>query len=216
LDGPSVGHIRAQAARLGEWAGAGFVERDSASGRLHNCYILVDRQGAVVATYRKLHRWWHREREFFTAGDRFGLADTEFGRLGIMICYDGRFPEVARALTLEGAQLIVWPQHWPWPPYARPQHLEILGRSRAIENSVYVATVNRTGRDQAEGIVYCGHSFIADPLGDFVAAGGEREGVLIGEVDTDLIAATHARVNAFVERRPELYRSIVERREPSS
>lgn len=214
LDGPSVSRVRARAAELGVWVGAGFVERDSTSGRLHNTYVLVDRRGEIAAVYRKVHRWWYREREFFAPGGGLGLADTEFGRLGIMICFDGRFPEVARALTLEGAHLIIWPQHWPWPPQARPHHMEIMGRSRAIENSVYVATINRTGQDSPEGIRYCGRSFLADPRGDLLASGGEEPGVLVGEVDTDLVTVVREGVNAFVERQPALYRAVTERHQP--
>ena len=186
---------------------AGFPE--VARGRFYNSAMLVGPRG-VRAVYRKLHLF-EREREWFSPGNlplevhRVGPA-----RIGMLICFDWRFPEAARVLALQGADLIAHPSNLVFP------NAQEAMRVRALENRVYTVTANRTGTERRPGgtVPFTGRSQAVDPGGVVMVRAGRRDEVACA-VDCDLAAARDKRLTArtpiFSNRRPEHYRRLVER-----
>lgn len=187
---------------------AGFPER--ARGRFYNSAMLVG-PGGVKTVYRKLHLF-EREREWFSPGN-LPLAVQRIGpaRLGLMICFDWRFPEVARVLALLGADVIAHPSNLVMP------NAQQALLTRALENRVYVVTANRTGADRRPGgtVTFTGRSQIVDPGGEVMVRAGIRERTT-GVADCDLARARDKSLTAmtplFRSRRPQFYRALAQRR----
>ncbi len=154
----------------------GLAERRP-NGELSNVAILMDDNGQRLAIYDKRYLW-DREHQFFVAGKQSCVVDTRFGKLGLMICYDNEFPEVARELAQAGAQVILSPTANMLPNSER-QVLQI--RARAMDNQCFVACINRAG---VEGnLHYCGHSVVAGPDGEVLGRLGVTAGTLIVDID---------------------------------
>lgn len=184
---------------------AGFPE--VARGRYYNSAMLVGPTG-VKAVYRKLHLF-EREREWFSPGNR-RLAVHRVGsaRIGLMICFDWRFPEVGRVLALMGADVLVHPSNLV---FANAQDAM---RTRAIENRVYTVTANRTGTERRRGgtVPFTGRSQIVAPSGEVLARAGVKD-VCAQAVDIDLAESRKKRITArtpiFENRRPAYYRRLL-------
>lgn len=205
-DGPELGVVAAAAGAAGAWVVCGAIERDGDA--LYNTAFLVGPEGPV-GRYRKTHTLCLGADRFTRpGGEPFRVFDLPFGRIGLHICYDGSFPEPARALRLLGAQLLLLPTNWPRLVMKR----EVV-RVRAYENRAFFMAVNRVGTER--GVRFEGGSCAADPDGrlildagdeagrfhvtvDPAAAADSREVVIPGEYELDLIQ----------DRRPELYEPI--------
>ena len=161
---------------------------------------MVD-SGRLAGTYRKLHLFsLLGEDKAFDSGDSWLLANTSIGKVGVIICYDLRFPELSRRLALEGAQMICVPAQWPKP---RQEHWRTLLRARAIENQLFMVACNACG--QIGKLDFFGMSMIIDPKGEVLAEGGEAEVEICATLDMQLMADWRAQIPCFVDRRPELY-----------
>jgi omega-amidase len=170
-------------------------------GKIYNESVVIGPDGATIANYAKLHLFsMTGEERFFAAGDRRCLFDVGGVRAGLAICYDLRFPELFRALTKDGAQLIFLPSEWP---VARSLPWQTLNRARAIENQTYVCAVNCVGEHR--GNLFCGQSLLAAPDGEITAAGGAGEEIVFGEIDPAAVAATREAMKVWQDRRPEVY-----------
>jgi predicted amidohydrolase len=201
-----------QGERLQAWAGAlarelhvsiaaGSIAEKREDG-IRNAAFTVDRTGTTVSRYAKLHLFGLMEEDrHLIAGGRRTLAKLEGLTAGMMICYDLRFPELARSLALEGAELIIAPAQWPKP---RLDHWRTLVMARAIENQVFVAACNRVGAGGGQD--FPGHSMIVDPWGVVLAEGGEGEEIITASLDLDRIAEARGRIPVFRDRRPAMYR----------
>ncbi len=156
-----------------------MFEASADSDRPYNTLVAVD-GGGVRAAYRKTHLYdafGYRESDRLSAGPVEPVTvDVGGVRLGLMTCYDLRFPELSRLLVDAGAEVLVVPAAWLRGPH-KEDHWSTLLRARAIENTAYVVAAAQPGR------AYCGHSMLVDPFGVVVAALGEQEGVTVGEVD---------------------------------
>jgi len=182
---------------------AGVSDRDGS--HIYNSQVFIDAGGSILAKYRKTHLVTAApldERPVFAPGDRFVSCNFNNFHLGLTICYDLRFPEVCRALTLEhGANLLINSSAWPFP---RLEHLRILALTRAIENQSYLIVANRVGSD--DGVTFCGTSVIIDPYGVIVAAASaDREELIQAEISQDVIDAVRQRMAVFEHRRTDLY-----------
>jgi predicted amidohydrolase len=196
LDGPTITRMSEAARAVGAYVMAGsIVERDE--DRLFNTSVLLDPDGAVVGTYRKIHLFGYgsREPDVLTRGDQVSVMDTAFGRIGLATCYDLRFPELFRAMVDGGAELFIVPSAWPYP---RVEAWTVLNRARAIENQAWLISANCTG--SLGGLAYCGRSVIVDPWGTTVAAGGDRPSVVTGEIDIDVARTARATFPALRDR----------------
>src|SRR6185503_6497371 len=171
---------------------ASVFERRSA-GIYHNTAVVIDADGSIAGIYRKMHipdDPLYYEKFYFTPGDLgFPSFQTRYAKLGALVCWDQWFPEGARSAALSGAQILIYPTAIGWIPneaklIAGQQRdaWELIQRSHAIANGVYVASVNRVGREGR--IKFWGNSFVAGPFGEIVAhAGGEREEILLANCD---------------------------------
>ncbi|SEF14234.1 carbon-nitrogen hydrolase family protein [Jiangella alba] len=198
LDGPFVATLAAVARSSGAVVVGGMFERSEDPDRPYNTLVAVGTDGAVLATYRKAHLYdsfGYRESDRLRAGDAVPAVVTVDGvRLGLLTCYDLRFPEQGRALVDAGADVFVVPAAWVRGPL-KEDHWQTLLRARAIENTVYVAAAAQTGR------AYCGLSQLVDPLGVVVAALGDEEGRLAASLDPARLAAARERNPALRHRR---------------
>lgn len=191
-------------ARLGKQYQIGIVGGSVATARdehFYNTSYVVDKVGAVLSTYDKVHLFGlMNEEQYITAGSSenyFRLAGVD--SVGV-ICYDIRFPEWLRTNARHGAQVLYVSAQWP---DARITQWEILLRARAIENQAFVVAVNRVGDDPNNH--FNGHSLVIDPLGQIVASAGEAEQLTVTEINLDQINQIRGQIPVFKDRRPELY-----------
>jgi len=168
--------------------------------KVFNTIYLAD-NGRLAGIYRKMHLFsLLGEDKAFDSGDGWLLADTSIGKIGVIICYDLRFPELSRRLALEGAQVICVPAQWPKP---RQEHWRTLLRARAIENQLFVVSCNACGI--IGKLDFFGMSMIVNPKGELLAEAGEEQGELIAPLDMQVMADWRAQIPCFNDRRPELY-----------
>jgi omega-amidase len=188
------------ASQLGIWIVCGLSEREQ--GDVYNAVAVVDRNGQLAARYRKAHLFTAvGEERFLKRGDSLTLATIEGMQWGIMICYDLRFPEMARSLALKGAEVIVVPSAFPLP---RINHWSTLLACRAIENQLYVIGANRAGADG--DITFCGSSRVVDPYGVVVASAPEAgEQLVFAEISKARVTEVRNSMAVFEDRRGELY-----------
>ncbi|MEX0711595.1 MAG: carbon-nitrogen hydrolase family protein [Pirellulales bacterium] len=211
LPGPSTGRLGRLCRELKLHVVVGLLETDGQ--RLFNAAALIGPDG-LVASYRKVHLPMLGVDMFTTPGDRpFATWQAGALRVGMNICYDGSFPEAARVMALEGADLIVLPTNWPPGSQCTA---EFVINARALENNVYYMAVNRVGEER--GFRFIGKSRICDPSGRVLAdAPHDREAVLHAEIDPERARNKHLvrvpgkhEINRFADRRPEMYQKIVE------
>ncbi len=196
--------VFAKTAKLAQSQGIAIVGSCLAQlgpGQIGNTAVYIDATGQMRGSYSKTHlfRLMHEE-QYLTAGDRSVLLDTEWGLVGLAICYDLRFPEFFRTYAFGGATAVILPAEWPHP---RCAHWQTLVRARAIENQMFVIACNRAGRDPNN--VFCGHSCIIDPAGIALAEGSDEPQLLFADLDLSLVAQTRKRIPVFDDRRPEIY-----------
>ena len=170
-------------------------------GRVYNTAYVIDRDGSVAGTYRKVHLFsLTGEHRHFKAGRKAVVATTSLGTIGLMICYDLRFPELCRSLALGGAQMVVVLAQWPT---VRVAHWDILLRARAVENQLFVFGANRCGSDA--DIVYAGHSRIISPYGEILARAGKQSATLLATIDLRAVQQARKNMPCLKERVPEAY-----------
>ena len=214
-DHPFVARFAALAAELSVVLPISFFER--ANQAHYNSLAMIDADGSVLGVYRKSHipdGPGYEEKFYFVPGDTgFRAWRTRVGTIGVGICWDQWFPEAARAMTLLGADLLLYPTAIGSEP-AETGGLDTRDMWRramighAVANSVYVAASNRVGRE-GEATFY-GSSFVADPSGEVIAeAGREGEAIVHAEVDLAYARRFRAGFGFFRDRRPELYRSLL-------
>lgn len=170
----------------------------------------VWQRGERLASYRKIHLFSpNLEHRRHRAGDTPCLVDTELGRLGILICYDLRFPELARTYFHGGAELLVVPGQWP---EARAQHWRTLLRARAIENEVFVIGCNRTGQEPSqrngEPMAFPGDSRIIDPTGEVLAAGAGDAGAVVATLELRKARTMRRILPIERDQRPSVYERL--------
>jgi predicted amidohydrolase len=169
--------------------------------RIFNTMVFIDTDGKIKGKYRKLHLFrLTGEHLYYTAGNDIVTVDSTLGRIGLMICYDLRFPEIARALFLKGAELIVISAQWPEP---RKEHWDALIKARAIENQLFMVCSNRTGNEA--DLSFPGMSMIADPMGKILAHAGGNDACGFAEIDPATGKNIRTLIPCMTDRRPEVY-----------
>lgn len=211
IPGPATDRVCAACADLGGYAVFGMLEADGP--RMFNAAVLAG-AGGVIGSYRKVHLPFLGIDRYTTYGDRpFAVSLAGELRIGMNICYDAAFPEAARAMAIQGADLIVLPTNWP--PGAQCMAANTIN-ARALENAVYYAAVNRVGRER--GFTFIGQSSICDPSGNTLARANETdETVLYAEVEPAKARRKHIvrvphkhEIDRMADRRPEMYGILTE------
>lgn len=170
-------------------------------GKVYNTAMVFDRSGACVASYDKTHLFTPMgEDNFYTPGDHLCRFTLDGVSCGLIICYDLRFPELTRSLTVQGLDMLFVVSQWP---KVRTFHLRSLTTARAIENQMFVVCCNSCGI--AGETVYGGSSAIIDPWGEAVALAGEKEALLSADCDLQILTNIRGTIPVFRDRRPELY-----------
>ena len=171
-------------------------------GKLYNTCCVFDRQGALIATYDKVHLFTHvGEDKRYQAGQTLGAFLLDGVRCGVIICYDVRFPELVRTMCLDGLDVLFVVCQWP---KARIEMLQTLCRARAIENQIFVACCSACGT--AGDRVCGGNSAIFGPSGEFLAAAADAQTVLCADCEPESLQGLRNSFPVFRDRRPELYR----------
>jgi deaminated glutathione amidase len=208
---PVLAGARAAAARLGLWVALGSVALRTDEARFANRSFLISDRGAIVARYDKIHMFdvdlsageSYRESAAFRPGARAVVADSPWGRIGLTICYDLRFPHLHRALAQAGAGIILQPAAFTQPTGAA--HWEPLLRARAIETGAFVLAAAQTGThprtvEGAERRTH-GHSLAVGPWGQVLADAGTAPGVTLVDLDLAEVASARARIPALTHDR---------------
>lgn len=168
--------------------------------KVYNTAYIID-GGDIKATYRKIHLFsLMQEDRSFDSGKSWVLAETSVGTLGVFICYDLRFPELARRLAVEGAEILVVPGEWPKP---RQEHWRTLLRARAIENQLFVIAANCCGL--VGKLDFFGMSMIIDPKGEPLAEAGYEPEAITATLDFAAMTAWRQQIPCFNDRKPECY-----------
>ncbi len=177
----------------------------------YNTAFVFNRSGKQVTSHRKMHLFdidveggqSFRESQTFTAGDQITLFDTEFGRMGLCICFDIRFPEMSRLMALDGANVIFCPASFNMT--TGPAHWELMFRGRAVENQVFTAGC-ASARDARGSYVSYANSMVVSPWGDVLARAGAEERIIQVELELNLIAKVRHELPLLSARRTDLYR----------
>lgn len=209
IPGPSTDAVAKLTRELGMYVVFGMPERaDQTQATLHNAAVLVGPEG-YIGKYRKFYLPTHsvfEEKRYFRPGYHAAAFDTDLGKIGLIICYDVFFPEVARLTRLEGAQLIVCISA---SPATRRSYFETLTTARALENTAYLAFVNLAGVE--EGLQFWGGSRLIAPQGKIVVkAKYDEPDFVIGEIDYTDIRPVETFVPTLRDLRPELFDKLKE------
>ncbi|MFC5403753.1 carbon-nitrogen family hydrolase [Cohnella soli] len=192
--------ISAFARKHGIYVLAGSVAQARGDGVTNTIHVF-GRDGETAGEYSKIHLFQlMNEHLHLEAGQVAGRFELDGVPAGMMICYDIRFPELARRLALGGSRIVFVPAEWPHP---RLHHWRTLLQARAIENQMYVVSCNTVG--ESGGTTFFGHSMVIDPWGEVIAEAPEEEMILVADIDLGLVDEVRSRIPVFADRRPELY-----------
>jgi deaminated glutathione amidase len=213
---PTLAALREAARKHSLYIHIGSLAIKASPERAANRSFLIDRRGDVVARYDKIHMFdvdlangeSYRESHSYRPGDLAVVADLPWGRLGVTICYDLRFPALYRALAEAGASFLSIPSAFTKP--TGEAHWHVLMRARAIENGCFVFAAAQGGRHES-GRESFGHSLIVDPWGQILAEGGTEPAVILADVDPAQVTAARSRIPSLHHgRRFEMIEPLAE------
>ena len=213
---PTLAAMRETARKLGIYVHIGSLAVQASHDKAWNRSFLIDRKGDVIARYDKIHMFdvdlaggeSYRESNNYRPGELAVVTDLPWGRLGMTICYDLRFPNLYRALAEAGATFLAIPS--AFTRQTGEAHWHVLQRARAIENGCFVLAAAQGGRHENGRDTY-GHSLVVDPWGRIIAEGGTEPGVVIAEIDPAEVAKARSRVPSLNHgRRFELVEPLAE------
>ncbi|CAN8025769.1 unnamed protein product [Ixodes persulcatus] len=191
--------------------GGTLSEREN--GKLYNTCLVYGPDGSMLAKHRKVHLYdvdvpgkiTFRESDFVTAGDQLTTFETPFCKVGVGVCYDIVFAPLAQMYAQLGCKVLVYPGAFNMT--TGPRYWELLSRSRALDNQVYVASVCQA-RDKTASYVAWGHSMLVDPSAKVVQSAKAAEQVVLAEVDLDYLAAVREQLPVYKHKRDDLYRVV--------
>jgi len=210
IPGPATEEVGAAARKANAYVCFGMPEKSG--GDLYNSVAVLGPNGNLVARYRKTHLWSF-EHDIFKLGEELCLIDTEFGIVGVTICYDACFPEFIRALATMGATVIThstaWLAHEDFDKYGYDTGIyHSYCRTRAFENQVYFASANRVGND--DFLYTLGNSCLMTPWGSFAGKLGHAPGILVARTEWGKLAHWQEMEPHWPDRRPDLYKRIMD------
>ena len=204
---PALSALTALARELGVWQLAGSLTLKSDDGRMFNRSLLISAEGKVVATYDKIHMFDAtlpggtviKESSAYRPGERAVIAATPWGKLGMTVCYDLRFPALYRALAQRGAAMLAIPSSFQRE--TGKAHWHVLLRARAIENAAFVIAPALCGDHPGNRMTY-GHSLVVDPWGEVLADGGEAPGIVYADLDLSQVEKVRGMLPSLAHDRP--------------
>jgi omega-amidase len=207
--GPAQAALSSLARELGIYIVGGSVP-EQAEGRLYNTSYVFGRSGEQLAKHRKVHLFdidiaggqRFMESDTLSSGDSITTFETEFGTMGLCICFDLRFEELARCMALRGAKVLFVPAAFNMT--TGPAHWELLFRQRAVDNQCFTVGVS-PARNEAGGYVAYGNSMAVDPWGTVLCRAGAEEAILCADLELDRISAVRAQLPILKARRTDLY-----------
>jgi len=183
-----------------------IINTNKQNQKVFDTAVIINERGKIQSVYRKIHLYdalGFKESKKLLAGNIIEKPTrTSVGNLGLQICYDMRFPEISRILTVNGANILVSPSAWV-AGFMKQEHWEIMLKSRAIENGVYVIAPNQLGN------IYCGHSMVIEPFGATVIDLGNREGMEILDIDNSRIDTVRRTLPLLENRRTDVYKNYI-------
>ncbi|KAK5870342.1 hypothetical protein PBY51_024987 [Eleginops maclovinus] len=188
--------------------GGSIPEADG--GKLYNSCIVFGPDGKIILKHRKIHLFdidvpgkiRFQESETLSPGDALSMFETPFCKVGVGICYDIRFAELAQLYGRRGCQLLVYPGAFNMT--TGPAHWELLQRARAVDNQLYVATAS-PARDESSSYVAWGHSTVVNPWGEVISKAGAEEEVIYADIDLQYLADVRQQIPITSQRRHDLY-----------
>lgn len=184
-----------------------IINTNKQNHKVFDTAIIINDLGKLKSVYRKIHLYdalGFKESKKLVAGSIIERPTrTSVGNLGLLICYDMRFPEISRILTVNGASILASPSAWV-AGFMKLEHWEIMVKARAIENGVYLIAPNQVGN------IYCGHSMVIDPFGSTLADMGNREGIEIIDIDSSRIDTIRRTLPLLMNRRTDVYKNYID------
>jgi len=184
-----------------------IINTNKQNHKVFDTAIIINDLGKLKSVYRKIHLYdalGFKESKKLVAGSIIERPTrTSVGNLGLLICYDMRFPEISRILTVNGASILASPSAWV-AGFMKQEHWEIMVKARAIENGVYIIAPNQVGN------IYCGHSMVIDPFGSTLADMGNREGIEIIDIDSSRIDTIRRTLPLLMNRRTDVYKNYID------
>lgn len=205
IEGPFVSAMSELASKYGVWVVFGMRESTEYvdDKRVYNSTVIINSAGLIESVYRKTHLYdafGGKESDTIKPGDAlFEPIDTPFGKIGLFVCYELRFPEIARHQALHGADIIIVPSGWVNGPL-KEHHWRNLVTTRAIENTVYVVACDHVNK------YYMGQSMIVDPMGVVLAQGSENECLIPCRIDLERVQEVRKKLPSHLHRKPSLYK----------
>lgn len=173
--------------------------------KIKNTSLVINREGEIVGEYSKIHLFdslGAKESDVIEPGNEVGIFDLDFGKIGVVICYDLRFPELMRTLAIQGIDMLLVPAAFFSP---RLDHWEILVKSAAVQNTVHVVALNQIGQIKGRTASFFGRSMLVDPWGVIVAGASDHEGYFFGEADLNYTKRVRQGLPCLEHRRTEFY-----------
>ena len=208
--GPVWQQLSGYAKQYGIYLIGGSMPEKDAEGNVYNTSYIFDREGKQIGKHRKVHLFdidvkggqTFKESDMLTAGDSDTVFDTEFGKIGVMLCFDIRFPELSRMMVNDGAKVIFVPAAFNMT--TGPAHWELSFRTRALDNQIYMVGC-APARDVSAGYISWGHSIVTDPWGRVTGMLNENEGILLAELDMDYEEQVREELPLLKSRRKDIY-----------
>jgi deaminated glutathione amidase len=201
-DGDFVATLGEEARKKRMHVVVGIFEKSSMEGKVYNTVVMIGPDGKVISTHRKLQlfdSFGYKESSKYEPSSMLeGVFRTPLATMGMMTCYELRFPEIARILALQGAELILVPTAW-LAGRMKEEHLHVLAKARALENTLYVAVASQTGR------IFSGRSIVVDPFGVSICDAGEEEGLVIAEIDLERLRRVRRLLPSLEHIRHDVY-----------
>jgi predicted amidohydrolase len=210
-----IKQIKERAKKYKCYIAIGIVENDLAKNKLYNSALLISPKGKEITCTRKSFLW-HFDSHWFSAGEQYPVVETEFGKIGMFICADGRLPEIVRCLSLKGADILIDLTNWVTAGFKEEQltnpQAEYMIPTRALENRVWIIAANKVGME-AKSILYCGKSGIFAPDGKIAkTASSYKEEILLYEISPQETKdkTIDNKINIIYDRRPKLYSELIQ------
>lgn len=208
--GPVWQQLSGYAKQYGIYLIGGSMPEKDAEGNVYNTSYIFDREGKQIGKHRKVHLFdidvkggqTFKESDTLTAGDSDTVFDTEFGKIGVMLCFDIRFPELSRMMVNDGAKVIFVPAAFNMT--TGPAHWELSFRTRALDNQIYMVGC-APARDVSAGYISWGHSIVTDPWGRVIDMLDEKKGILLAELDMDYEEQVREEFPLLKSRRKDIY-----------